>query len=784
MNIVIAAFAPGVGCVKVDWVETARFADGSEHLLQTMEPLTLEPMAPSTQRTLVLDATKTFQEIVGFGGAFTEAAAIRWRQLTPADQAKVIQLYFANPSNGGHGYTLGRVPINSCDFSPASYSFDNKTGDMELSSFDDSVAHDVDVGMIPMIQAAQRALASHGAKLRLFASPWSPPAWMKNPVAGKQSMTLSATPNGLMSSMRTSWAKYFSRFISAYKAHGIDMWAVTVQNEPEAAVGWEACLWTPDFMAEFVASYLGPVLAEEQPGVKIIGFDHNKDHVATWAKVMYSNLKAKEYLAGIGVHWYGGLNVNNLNDTHNMAPDKFILGTEACNCGGVVYKDPDRAEWWARAESLALDILEDLRFWAVGWTDWNLVLGTDGGPNHLKNLCDANIITDPSESLGMGTLIMQASYYYMGHFSRFIPPGSKRISVTNHVETKVPPLTADDVKNGQPLVFLPCDGNDVQSWSLDETGSLIVTGTESAEGSDGYQVGGECADADLDGWLPKIQVWKCAHSGNQNWVVGASSDAGHQLKNTWTGKCMTAVLTSGSAVGLDAGVKVMAAQLLDCLPPGTANQTFRLSNFDGGGFPDNFPVRTAKGLCLQPQITRLPHFDVVAFLTPDNYISLIGINLGEKPIDFSIYDAIASVGSKTLWLPAHAIQSYQWPASVSTKPAKAQLSTHLTSEMPSSAADVPPVQSLLMNGVEKSRIAGPLPEDGETSLASPFTVLLAIGIAAGFLFVGAVELRKWEAGQQWRSMLFAADENDELSYSEFPAAEGLTEFSAGEGLKE
>ena len=70
-------------------------------------------------------------------------------------------------------------------------------------------------------------------------------------------------------------------------------------------------------------------------------------------------------------------------------PDKFILPTEACNCGGVVFSKPDVYVWWARAESLALDILEDLRFWAIGWTDWNLVLGTDGGPNHLKNLCAA-----------------------------------------------------------------------------------------------------------------------------------------------------------------------------------------------------------------------------------------------------------------------------------------------------------------------------------------------------------------------------------------------------------
>lgn len=208
----------------------------------------------------------------------------------------------------------------------------------------------------------------------------------------------------------------------------------------------------------------------------------------------------------LDAHRYGGLNVKNLDATHNMAPDKFILATEACNCGGVIYREPSIAEWWARAESLALDILEDLRYWAVGWTDWNLILSTAGGPNHLKNLCDANIIADPSNSLGMGTLIMQASFYYMGHFSRFIPAGSKRIAMQNSVETHAPPLSPGDVKNGQPMVFTSCNGNDVQKWKLDSTGSFSVRGTDKAIASDGYKHGGECLDVDMTNLVPKLQV--------------------------------------------------------------------------------------------------------------------------------------------------------------------------------------------------------------------------------------------------------------------------------------
>jgi len=683
-SVALLASLLGAQAQQVDWVQTVRHDDGTVKLLEPMPPLTMQPLS-KVKRALVIDRRTKFQEIVGFGGAFTEASALNWKRLSAEDQAEVIRLYFASPEEGGHGYTLGRVPINSCDFSPASYTFDDVKDDMELEHFDTTVQHDVTSGMIPMIQAAQDAITKRGAKLTLFASPWTMPAWMKEPVDGKQSLTASASPNGLMPSMMRPWAKYFSKFISAYRAHGIDMWGVTVQNEPEAAVGWEACLWTPEYQAQFVKDHLGPVLQEEQPGVKIIGFDHNKDHVHVWAKGLYADPEAKKWFAGIGIHWYGGLNVHNLNATHNLAPDKFILGTEACNCGGVVLRTPDSAAWWSRAESLALDILEDLRFWAVGWTDWNLVLSTAGGPNHLQNLCDANIIVDPKETRGLGKLIMQASYYYMGHFSRFIPAGSRRVALKNTVEIKEDQVSADDVKNGQALLFSACDVSEIQSWTLDDTHSLIMRGTDEAEGSDGFQHGGECVDIDSAS-MTKIQVWACAHSANQQWSV-KSVPGGHQVINTPSGKCLTAVPTSGLSVGLDAGVTVTAAQLKPCAEDGDKTQTFALANYDQGGFPDNFHVRLpGEELCLQPQIQRLPHFDAVAFEQPSGKISLVAMNMGEKPISFSIVDAESSTGVHDVTLAPHAIHSYTWmPTAAAAAETAATVNAPTDSMLPAAA---------------------------------------------------------------------------------------------------
>ena len=153
-------------------------------------------------QVLSVDWGTTYQEIIGFGGAFTEASALNWRSLTEDEQAQIIKLYFADPSDGGLGYTVGRVPMNSCDFSPASYNFDNVTGDDALAHFDDSVKHDVDAGMIAMILDAQPRVAKRGHELKMFASPWSPPGWMKLPVEGERSMLRTATPNGLDPAMQ------------------------------------------------------------------------------------------------------------------------------------------------------------------------------------------------------------------------------------------------------------------------------------------------------------------------------------------------------------------------------------------------------------------------------------------------------------------------------------------------------------------------------------------------------------------------------------------------------
>jgi glucosylceramidase len=239
----------------------------------------------SSRSFIAVDDTIEFQEILGFGGAFTEAASLQFQKLSLATQEEILRLYF---SKEGANYAFGRVPMNSCDYSPSSHSFDDIAGDIELDHFDMTVARD-QVAVIPFIQ---RALAIR-PDLKLFLSPWSPPAWMKLPDDnGQLHMTGSATPVGLNPVYRSAWALYFSKFISAYRTHNISFWALTPQNEPMFAAPWEACSYNESAEASFVADFLGPRMKADHPDVKILVFDHNRDAVR---QRLY--LQCKRYMA-------------------------------------------------------------------------------------------------------------------------------------------------------------------------------------------------------------------------------------------------------------------------------------------------------------------------------------------------------------------------------------------------------------------------------------------------------------------------------------------------------
>ena len=371
------------------------------------------PFVPSVQHIetefyIFINPEKTYQTILGIGGALTDAAAEVFAKLPKEKQKELLTAYY-NPEKG-IGYTLARTSIHSCDFSSASYTY-IKEGDKELKSF--SIEHDKKF-RIPLIK---QAIEAAGGKLTLYASPWSPPAFMKD----NKSMLKGGK---LLSEFYSSWALYYSKFIKAYEADGIPIWGITLQNEPMAIQKFESCIYTSEEERDFLKLYLGPTMANEGLAEKkILVWDHNRDLLYQRVSVIYQDPEAAKYAWGTAFHWYetwtgGEPMFGNVKAVYDAYPDKKLLHTEGC-----VSFDPERFQYWPNAERYGSSMINDLNNGSTGWTDWNILLDEKGGPNHVENFCFAPIHANTTK----GQLIYTPSYFYIGHFSKFIRPNAKRI---------------------------------------------------------------------------------------------------------------------------------------------------------------------------------------------------------------------------------------------------------------------------------------------------------------------------------------------------------------------
>ena len=365
------------------------------------------PLAPcradADLPVLLVNTERRFQTLQGFGGAFTEAAAVTWQRLGAAEREQLLRDYFDR--DAGHGYTMCRVHMNSCDFALGNYAHVDAVGDIDLKSF--SIDRDRQA-LLPFIQAALRVA---GRPIQLLASPWSPPAWMKSNGAMNHG-------GSLLPACRQAWARCFVRFIQAYQAAGVPIWGVSVQNEPAATQRWDSCLYSAEEERDFVRDHLGPELASAGLGdIRIVIWDHNRDLMVERASVVYADPEAAKYVWGTGFHWYGENHFDHVQLVHDAWPDKQLLFTEGCQEGG-----PHLGSW-ELGERYARSMINDLNRWTVGWIDWNLLLDATGGPNHAGNLCSAPILADASG----GALVHQSSYWAIGHFARFIRPGARRV---------------------------------------------------------------------------------------------------------------------------------------------------------------------------------------------------------------------------------------------------------------------------------------------------------------------------------------------------------------------
>ncbi len=361
---------------------------------------------------LSIDKDRSYQKVIGFGGAFTEAAAYTFYRMEPAKREEILKKYF--DPHEGIGYSIGRVHIHSCDFALGNYTYVQEN-DKELKTFD--VSHE-EQWTIPLLKAAAK---TRNGDIALLASPWSPPAWMKT----NKDMNHGGQ---LLPEYREAWANYYVRYIKEMRSRGLDIRAITVQNEPAAVQTWDSCIYSAEEEGSFVRDYLGPILQKEGLGdIKIYIWDHNRDIIVERATGTLSDPATAKYVYGIANHWYVSEAFENLSRVHELYPDKHILFSEGCQEGGVHLGSWDTGERYGR------NIIGDFNNWQEGWLDWNLILDEQGGPNHVGNYCDAPIIADTKTQ----DIHYNSSYYYIGQFSKFVKPDAVRVHVAADAGTEL-----------------------------------------------------------------------------------------------------------------------------------------------------------------------------------------------------------------------------------------------------------------------------------------------------------------------------------------------------------
>ncbi|NNE02860.1 MAG: glycoside hydrolase family 30 protein [Eudoraea sp.] len=411
-----------------------------------------------------------FQTITGFGGSFTEASAYLLNQLGKENREKVIAAYFGEE---GAKYSLTRTHMNSCDFSLSNYSYAAVEGDMTLENF--SIDEDRD-DLIPMIK---EAMAASKDGFKILSSPWTAPPWMKDNKDWRGGK--------LLPEYYDTWALFFSKYIDAYSAEGIDIWGFTVENEPLGNDNnWESMHFNAEEMTNFVSNHLGPKLASDGHDVKILGYDQNRDEeLAKWVDVMFKDEASSKYYDGTAIHWYASTVdyfPEALQYAHEKAPNKHLIQSEAC-VDAEVPKWQDDAWYWSKEATdwgwdwapekdkhlhpkyapvnrYARDIIGCMNNWVDGWIDWNMVLDKQGGPNWFKNWCVAPVIVDPENDEVYFTPI----YYTLAHFSKYIRPGAERIGFTNSDDALM--VTAAKNKDGSIAVVVFNQGTDAKSFDL------------------------------------------------------------------------------------------------------------------------------------------------------------------------------------------------------------------------------------------------------------------------------------------------------------------------------
>ena len=427
------------------------------------------------------------QKLLGIGTSFTESSAFVLAQLEKEQREEVMRNIF---SDSGANFSLARTPIGSCDFCVrGKYSYAAVPDDMQLSHFDISAdldgflaknhpgIRDDSFDLIPMIRQALAIKESQEEQdLRIIASAWTAPPWMKDIEDWYQAPSSENGFTGYGGALKPGYeplyADYLLKYLDAYREQGIRVWGITPVNEPLGNNGqWESMHFTPESQKVFIRDHLGPRLRKPAyETVNLLIYDQNRDLLEEWMDAICRDPDTAQYVYGAAVHWYEStfrVSEDILDRVHAKYPDYPVLHTEGCidNLGNdappgvldpVGYKESgwfrnddfwwnDNATDWAYTATwpgvdanehpaytpvhrYARNIITSLNHRVTGWIDWNIVLDRRGGPNHAGNHCGAPIMVDTRS----GDVYYTPVFYILSQFSRTIRPGDQVVSTVIH----------------------------------------------------------------------------------------------------------------------------------------------------------------------------------------------------------------------------------------------------------------------------------------------------------------------------------------------------------------
>lgn len=374
---------------------------------------------------ITLDPNSRFQSMDGFGAAITGSTCYNLLLMKPADRAAFLTETFSDKS--GFGFSYIRISIGCSDFSLSEYTCCDKKG---IENF--ALQGEEKEYIIPIL----KEILAINPSIKIMAAPWTCPKWMKVKSLSDRTPLDSWTNGQLNPDYYQDYATYFVKWIQAFNAAGIEIYAVTPQNEPlnransaSLYMGWEE-------QRDFVKSALGPQIQASGLSTKIYAFDHNYNYddisdQQSYPSKIYEDADAGQYITGAAFHNYGGSR-EELNMVHDKNPEKELLFTETS------------IGTWNSGRDLSTRLIEDMKEvalgtvnnWCKGVIVWNLMLDNDRGPNREGGCQTCYGAVDINNS-DYKTIIRNSHYYIIAHLSSVVKPGAVRIDATSYEDSNI-----------------------------------------------------------------------------------------------------------------------------------------------------------------------------------------------------------------------------------------------------------------------------------------------------------------------------------------------------------